>query len=341
MILLENQIDGLMKRRINYTVKDTQGGHRVLDYTNLLNEKQNQVVELEKKINNLEERLRRATARELQLENHIQLLTADLRRKDEIIRAKNQQILAEVAASNQFRETLSRLKRNIDQNRAQLSNGLDKSILEGVTFPEPGSLEIRADSLAREGSPPRGNNYSSGTPQFKYRTQLVSLFREFERLNSGEGITEADFERVMEGFLIGLRGTRFTDLLNASLESKKAIESYNKVKVKLNTAVGLYRTQIEKIKRQNPTLRIEVDKNLVDLLENDRVTVDRIDGGTVFMERYAEKTIEVPVQDARAKHLLHLFAVELRRLSTKYPKILSEVDVRLSEFFQQELIDII
>lgn len=80
---------------------------------------------------------------------------------------------------------------------------------------------------------------------------------------------------------------------------------------------------------------------MVDLLENDRVTVDRIDGGTVFMERYAEKTIEVPVQDARAKHLLHLFAVELRRLSTKYPKILSEVDVRLSEFFQQELIDII
>jgi hypothetical protein len=37
------------------------------------------------------------------LENHIQLITADLRRKDEIIKAKNEQILAEVAASNQFR----------------------------------------------------------------------------------------------------------------------------------------------------------------------------------------------------------------------------------------------
>lgn len=59
------------------------------------------------------------------------------------------------------------------------------------------------------------------------------------------------------------------------------------------------------------------------------------------MERYAERTIEVPVQDARSKHLLHLFAVELRKLSTKYPKILSEMDVRLSEFFQQELIDVI
>lgn len=46
MILLEGEIEGLMKRKINYTVKDTQGGHRTLDYTNLLNEKENQVVEL-------------------------------------------------------------------------------------------------------------------------------------------------------------------------------------------------------------------------------------------------------------------------------------------------------
>ena len=103
MILLENEIEGLMKRRINYTVKDTQGGQRSLDYTNLLNEKENQIVELEKKINNLEERLRRATARELELENHIQLLNADLKRNDDIIRGKNDQNLAEVAASNELR----------------------------------------------------------------------------------------------------------------------------------------------------------------------------------------------------------------------------------------------
>lgn len=47
----------------------------------------------------------------------------------------------------------------------------------------------------------------------------------------------------------------------------------------------------------------------MDLLSSERVTIDRIDGGVVFMERFLEKTIEVPVQDARSKHLLHLFAV--------------------------------
>lgn len=41
-----------MKRRINYTVKDLQGGERTMDYTILLNEKENQIIELEKKINN-------------------------------------------------------------------------------------------------------------------------------------------------------------------------------------------------------------------------------------------------------------------------------------------------
>lgn len=39
-----------------------------MDYTGILNEKENQVVELEKKIQNLEEKLRRASKRETELE---------------------------------------------------------------------------------------------------------------------------------------------------------------------------------------------------------------------------------------------------------------------------------
>jgi len=63
LLLLEHEIDGLLKRRINYSLKDQEGGHRTLDYTSILNEKENQIIELEKKIQNYEERLRRVTAR--------------------------------------------------------------------------------------------------------------------------------------------------------------------------------------------------------------------------------------------------------------------------------------
>jgi len=62
-LLIEHELDGLLRRRIEYSSKDYEGGSRTLDFTNLLNEKENQIVELEKKIQNLEERLRRTSAR--------------------------------------------------------------------------------------------------------------------------------------------------------------------------------------------------------------------------------------------------------------------------------------
>jgi hypothetical protein len=51
--------------------------------------------------------------------------------------------------------------------------------------------------------------------------------------------------------------------------------------------------------------------------------------------------VEVPVQDARTKHLVHLFAVQLKKYVEKYPKLRDECDGRLTEFFQQEIIDLI
>lgn len=74
-----------------------------MDYSGLLNEKETQIVELQKKINNLEQRLRRQSARELQLENHIAQLYAELKKKETIILSKNDVILAEVATSNAIR----------------------------------------------------------------------------------------------------------------------------------------------------------------------------------------------------------------------------------------------
>jgi hypothetical protein len=63
--------------------------------------------------------------------------------------------------------------------------------------------------------------------------------------------------------------------------------------------------------------------------------------GVETIEVRSEKTVEVPVQDARTKQLIQLLAGNLKQLSAKYPKLLTEMDSRLVEFFQQELIDVI
>jgi chromosome segregation ATPase len=84
LLLLEHEIDGLLKRKINFSLKDQEGGHSTMDYINLLNENENQIVELEKNIQNYEERLRKVGARYTMLENQIVSLTTELRRKEDL-----------------------------------------------------------------------------------------------------------------------------------------------------------------------------------------------------------------------------------------------------------------
>jgi hypothetical protein len=122
----------------------------------------------------LEERLRRASERELELENHIAQLYGDLKRKEEIILAKNEVIMAEVASSSM----MNKIRKNIEANRAKIGD-LDKLILDGVNFTDVGSFDIRADQLTRDGAGSRNRGYQNLPATQKYKAQLVQLFREF------------------------------------------------------------------------------------------------------------------------------------------------------------------
>lgn len=311
-----------------------------MDYTGLLNEKETQIVELEKKINNLEERLRRATARELELENHITQLYSELKVKESIINAKNEVILAEVASSNALRESLNKLKRNVDTNKTRVGD-LERVIFDGVAFPEAGSFEIRADVLTKDGALSRSKGYQNMSQNQKNKTQLIQLFREFERANNQDGITDAEIERIMEGFLLGLQGTRIRESVETAINRRKLEEDYLRLKDQFGVAVGIFNAQIDRIRVENPSARINVDNRIFDILKDQKVQVYKTAGDIVHLERFSERTVEVPVQDARTKHLVHMLAVQMKKFFTKYPKLQDEMDVRLSEYFQQELIDII
>lgn len=63
--------------------------------------------------------------------------------------------------------------------------------------------------------------------------------------------------------------------------------------------------------------------------------------GVVTIVETRDKVIEVPIQDSRTKHLIHMLAVQMKKNFDKYPKLREECDARLYEFFQQELIDVI
>ena len=76
-------------------------------------------------------------------------------------------------------------------NRSRVGE-LEKVLLEGVIIPEIGSFEIKADLLTKDGALSRSKSYQSLPENQKYRTQLIQLFREFERVNNQQGITDAE-----------------------------------------------------------------------------------------------------------------------------------------------------
>lgn len=78
-----------------------------------------------------------------------------------------------------------------------------------------------------------------------------------------------------------------------------------------------------------------MEKNIFDILQREKIQAYKTEGGVIFVSDFSQKTVEVPVQDARTKHLLHLFASELKRLFIKYPKLQGEINERVTEFFQQ------
>ena len=71
-MLFEHQLNGLLHTTAG------SGSVRTLDYNSMLTEKENQIVEYERKISNLEERLKRSNAREVELENKITQLNSQL-----------------------------------------------------------------------------------------------------------------------------------------------------------------------------------------------------------------------------------------------------------------------
>lgn len=113
-ILIEHELDGLLRRKIDYSSTDSEGRSRSLDFTTLLNEKENQIVELEKRIQNLEARLKIANTREIELENKIVALkTENLTLRDKSYTGeKLEQALKREAAYDQAQKDLETYRGN-------------------------------------------------------------------------------------------------------------------------------------------------------------------------------------------------------------------------------------
>jgi len=86
--------------------------------------------------------------------------------------------------------------------------------------------------------------------------------------------------------------------------------------------------------RNIPGVKLDFESNINQFLNAEGLEISLVDGIANVID-YREKIVEVPIQDARTKHLIHLLAIQMRKYFEKYPKLREECDVRLTEFFTQ------
>ena len=84
-----------------------------------------------------------------------------------------------------------------------------------------GSFDIRADALTKEGAGGRSGAYGNQPQSQKYKTQLIQVFREFERLCNQQGINDGDIEKVLEGFLTNMNGSRIKESVSLAVSRRR------------------------------------------------------------------------------------------------------------------------
>jgi hypothetical protein len=95
------------------------------------------------------------------------------------------------------------------------------------------------------------------------------------------------------------------------------------------SAASIWKNQVGQIKAKYPNERFDLDNEITSLLQRVNVRTYNVNGFET-VEVKSERTVEVPVLDIRTKGLIHLFARNLRSLSARYPKILTEIDSRVA-----------
>lgn len=99
----------------------------------------------------------------------------------------------------------------------------------------------------------------------------------------------------------------------------KALEAkYNSLRERFTGFGALIKSQSDKLRGTGVTLDFEADLNA--LIRSEGLNVSFVNG-VVNLIDYKDRVVEVPVSDARTKHLVHMLAVQMKKFFEKYPKL--------------------
>lgn len=124
------------------------------------------------------------------------------------------------------------------------------------------------------------------------------------------------------------KGNKLEEAMRREARYVEVEKELQALKTNFSTAASIWLHQLSQITTRYPRDRFILDAEITRILQKSGVTTFGVNGFAT-VEVKSEKTVEIPVQDAKTKHLILLLAQSLKRLSGKYPKLLSEIDKEL------------
>ena len=78
------------------------------------------------------------------------------------------------------------------------------------------------------------------------------------------------------------------------------------------------KTHIDKLRGSG--IKFDYENEFNTLIRGEGVSASIVNG-VVNVIDYRDRVVEVPVSDARTKHLIHMLAVQMKKMFEKYPKL--------------------
>lgn len=125
-----------------------------------------------------------------------------------------------------------------------------------------------------------------------------------------------------------LTGDKLYNAIQRENDLEKITREMETLRANFASAASIWKGQMTKFVSRYPNERAEFDYEITNILQRANVSAYSVNG-IETIEVHSEKTVQVPVQDSRTKHLIHLLATNMKMLSTKYPKLLTEIDAKL------------
>ena len=87
----------------------------------------------------------------------------------------------------------------------------------------------------------------------------------------------------MESFILSLEGSRLRESVEVRLRRRKIEEDYERLQSQFGAAVSIFQSQMEKIKSQNSSIRIETDPQIYEMLRQHKINVFKTVGDVLHL----------------------------------------------------------